>query len=91
MGDIITSQKLQWLKDARAAATELETAREKCAEIMQRWASREYLAGLVESNYAGTEFEGLTKAQLDAVAVTLTGFETWINAGNDDNLSKITP
>jgi len=90
MGDIITSQKQEWLKRARTAAQVLIDAREVIRPVMQDWNSRSYLSGLIEANYAGTEFEGLTKAQLDDVATSLDAFETWIDTGHDDNLSKIT-
>ena len=94
MGDIITAQKQSWLTSARAAAEKIEEVRYVVADVLQNWNSRGYATGstdpLVEANFAGTIFEGLTAAQINDVASTLAAFETWINAGHDDNLSKIT-
>ena len=92
MGDIVLSQKTQWLADARAAAQRAVNLRAEIGALIQQWNSDGYLhaeTGLIEADYTGTVFEGLTKAQLDLVASTFAAYETWINAGHDDILAKI--
>jgi len=95
MGDIITAQKQNWLTEAREAAIKMESLRAELISIMQNWTARGYATGaadpIVEANFAGTIFEGMTAAQVNNVASTFAGFETWFTAGQDDNISKITP
>lgn len=93
IADYGTEQKVRFIQDETVLATRIVQLRADILAHTQKWNSRGYVAGganpIIVADYAGTAYEGLTVAEITAGQTTLAAFETWINAGHDDNLEKL--
>jgi len=94
---LIESQKNSYLNEVRAVANDVDALRTQAREAVQKWNSLGFASGganeFVQSDIDGPTgeypFAGLTVAELTACVTTLIAFETWVDAGHDDNLQKI--
>ena len=91
---LIDNQKSQFCIDVRAMADLMALVRERCRSLDQKWASLGFGSGgtnvIIQADIdAVPEFSGLLVAELTACVTTAQGFETWFNAGHEDNIEKI--
>jgi len=90
---LINDQKSQFLTDMRALAELLDLVRKKAKELDQKWNSLAFGSGganeFVDGDMTGTTYDGLGVTALTACVTSVQGFETWYNAGHDDNMQKI--
>ena len=93
-GDYGKTQKQTFIAEEVALAERIVQLRSDFMAHRQKWNSRGYGSGganeIVLADYAGTQYEGLTIAQITAGQTSMDSFETWIDAGHDDNFVTLT-
>jgi len=90
---LINEQKTQFMTDIRAIADLMVLVRERARALDQKWNSLAFGSGganeFVAADLTGSLFDGLGITNLTNVVTTLQAFETWFNAGHDDNIEKV--
>lgn len=91
---LIDDQKASIVSATRTLANEMARVRDMARGIAQKYASLGLGSGganeLMQADLdAMSGFSGLTVAEYTACITTAEAYETWINAGHDDNMQKI--
>ncbi len=89
---LIDTQKEKVLNKIAELQARFLQVREDCKEVLQVWNSNTMGAGganeFVDADLTGTQFEGRTAADVIAAMGTIEAFETFYDAGQDDNMTK---
>jgi len=90
---LIDDQKATYLSDMRTLANMMNDVREYAKNMDQKWSSLALGSGganeFIQADIDATVFSGLTVADLTATVTTAQAYETWFDAGHDDNMRKI--
>jgi len=90
---LIDDQKATYLSDMRTLANMMVEVREYAKQMDQKWSSLAFSSGeaneFIQADIDATSFSGFTVAQLTSCVTTTQAYETWFNAGHDDNMEKI--
>jgi uncharacterized protein YxeA len=93
-GDFKETQKLNFLARMQESTEKIVALRAEMEQLTSDYFSRGYNSGganeLVAADLVGTSWENLAIADITAIVTSDQSFETWIDAGHDDNYSKIT-
>jgi len=94
---LIQTQKQTYIDDMRQLAEKFDGLRTEAAAMTQKWNSLGFTTGGaneftqldIDGPTGEYPYAGLTVAELTACVTTAMAFETWYDAGHDDNMQKI--